>query len=209
MDNAKYHKTYPKDIPKVSKLRKLELQAFLELKSIAYGATDTVAILSEKARDHVDKHEKIECIKLAEAQGHTVLFTPPYHSDIQPIELLWARVKGEVGRQYDINSTLALVLERLLASFERVRLEGHDAVNGMINKATKIALEFYKKSQADTEPVDLPAAAVVPSEEGNEEEEEDADSMATSVREDEDDLLHGASDEEGSYMEEVEDFAVV
>ena len=69
MDNAKYHKTYPKDIPKVSKLRKLELQAFLELKSIAYGATDTVGILSEKARDHIDKHERMECVKLAESKA--------------------------------------------------------------------------------------------------------------------------------------------
>jgi transposase len=44
--------------------------------------------------------------------------TPKYHSDFLPIELLWAKVKGEVGRQYCHKTTLALVFSRLMASFE-------------------------------------------------------------------------------------------
>jgi transposase len=201
MDNAKYHKTYPKDIPKVSKLRKAELQAFLERKSIAYGARDTVAILSEKARDHIEKREKRECEALAEEQGHKVLWTPPYHSDIQPIELLWARIKGEVGRQYDIHSTFALVYERLMASFDRVFDDGHGAVGGMIDKAAKIALAFYKQAQADNEAIDPTAATVEPTDDQADEDEEDGDSLASSVHEDADDLLQGASDGEASYEE--------
>jgi hypothetical protein len=81
MDNAKYHKTYPKDIPKVSKLRKVEAQEFLERKGVAYGARDTVAILLPKAKEYIEQHEKRECEKLAEEQGHKVLRTPPYHND--------------------------------------------------------------------------------------------------------------------------------
>jgi transposase len=43
---------------------------------------------------------KIEVEHLVEAGGHPVLFTPAYHSDLQPIELVWALVKGNVGLQY-------------------------------------------------------------------------------------------------------------
>jgi transposase len=37
--------------------------------------------------------------------GHDIVFTPPYHSNLQPIELVWANTKGEVGRQYDTQTT--------------------------------------------------------------------------------------------------------
>ena len=61
----------------------------------------------------------IEVVKLEEDKGHEVLFTPPYHSDLQPIELLWALIKGNIGRQYNINTTLDTVYQRLI----RVRVE--------------------------------------------------------------------------------------
>lgn len=46
-----------------------------------------------------------ECVvsevqQLANAQRHQVLFTPPYNSDLEPIELVWAQVKGRVRRAY-------------------------------------------------------------------------------------------------------------
>lgn len=198
MDNAKYHATYPLDIPKVSKLRKAETQAFLERKGVVYERTDTVAILHKRARQYIEAFEMRECAKLAQEQGHTVLMTPPYHSDFQPIEYLWARVKGEVGRQYDNKSTLALVLERLLAAFERVRLEGSDSVRGMIEKSAKTANEFYQRGQSETVAVDGTVSESEDEEDapdGGEPEEEE---------EDEDDQRQGASDAEGSYMETQE-----
>ncbi len=50
---------------------------------------------------------------MAKDRGHGVLFTPPYHSNLQPIELVWANSKGEVGRQYDTNTTIQDVEQRL------------------------------------------------------------------------------------------------
>jgi hypothetical protein len=134
---------------------------------------------------------------LAEEQGHRVLFTPPYHSDIQPIELLWARIKGEVGRQYSNSSTLAQVYIRLVASFDKVMREGHEGVDGMIRKAAKIAEEFYKVAQLDI-PADLEELEDV-----YEQEEAEEDIYGR------DDVEDGEEEEDGDDMTEIEDETVV
>ena len=45
-------------------------------------------------------HMPIEIVRLPDEQRHTILFTPPYHRNFQPIEVLWA-LKGNDGRQYE------------------------------------------------------------------------------------------------------------
>ncbi|KAG2799381.1 hypothetical protein PC119_g22728 [Phytophthora cactorum] len=30
--------------------------------------------------------------------GHSVSYTPPYHPELQPIELIWGNMKGWIGR---------------------------------------------------------------------------------------------------------------
>jgi transposase len=195
MDNAKYHLTCPADIPKIDKLRKADCRAFLERKGVAYGATDTVPILHKRARDYIEAFEMRECEKLAHEQGHTVLMTPPYHSDFQPIELLWARVKGEVGRQYDNQTTLSLVLQRLMDAFDRVEKTGQESVLRMIEKCALTAKEFYKKVQAETIAVD---GQVSDDDHSSDEDEEQAAPAAAHP----DDERQGASDGEGSYDDE-------
>jgi hypothetical protein len=149
--------------------------------------------------------ERRECVLLAEEQGHTVMFTPSYHSDIQPIELLWAKVKGQVGRQYDINTTLALVYERLMTAFEEVTLTGHDSIAGMIRKAASIAMKFYEGAQVDGGEDGEEEVVVVVAEEGKEQEQEQDESERQDEEEDSerdsDDDLQGARDGEASYEE--------
>jgi hypothetical protein len=65
-------------------------------------------------KNHIFNHVKIEVDQLAEEGGHTVLFTLAYHSDLQPIELVWNLVKGNVGHQYSNQTTLDMVYERLM-----------------------------------------------------------------------------------------------
>jgi len=55
---------------------------------------------------------------MAAEQGHTVEFKPPYHSRLQPIELVWAYVKGIVGRAYTVSTTFADVRARLDAALD-------------------------------------------------------------------------------------------
>jgi len=59
-------------------------------------------------------------VEIAESQGHKVLFQPPHHSDLQAIELIWTKIKGEVARKYDNATTFKNVEERLLDAFTKV-----------------------------------------------------------------------------------------
>lgn len=62
------------------------------------------------------------------------MFTPPHHSDLQPIELVWAIVKGTVGRQYTKERKFAEVHSKLLDAFDGLTSQ---QIRGCINKAEK------------------------------------------------------------------------
>ncbi|OQR87286.1 hypothetical protein ACHHYP_09226 [Achlya hypogyna] len=62
---------------------------------------------------------------------------PPYHSDLQPIVLVWANVKGAVGRQYTSTASFADVLERSKAAF--ARLSSDDIYSTIKHTEDKVA----------------------------------------------------------------------
>ncbi|ETV98931.1 hypothetical protein H310_08418 [Aphanomyces invadans] len=59
-------------------------------------------------------------VTMARDRGHDVLFTPPHHSDLQPIEMVWAKAKGDVGVQYKVDTTFADVRARLDDAFKQL-----------------------------------------------------------------------------------------
>ena len=113
LDNAKNHRTKPVTTPNGYELIKAELQQVLTASGIPFAAKDTVTVatLRKKLKAYVDTVEP-EVIQLAKQQGHEVLYTPPYHCYLQPIEMVWTQVKGEVGRQDDLSTTMAIVKQR-------------------------------------------------------------------------------------------------
>lgn len=146
LDNAKYHCVHPPNVPKVSKMKKQELQECPHVKLPTGELTSDLTVVELKARERkwIQDNEKIAIVQLAEAQGHTVVFTLPCHSDFQPIELVWALIKGNVGRQCSIDSTLADVYERLMREFNNLNTPGaRESINKMINKCAAKAKEFY------------------------------------------------------------------
>jgi transposase len=143
MDNAAYHKLYGSHVPKWGKLRKQECIDFLLSKGFEVEARCPAVVVKARTKEWILANEKFECVRLAEEQGHKALFTPPYHSDHQSIELTWARIKDNIGRQDSVGTTLALVHERLLHEFKNLEESGHGAIQGMINKCVRIAKTFY------------------------------------------------------------------
>ena len=140
LDNAKYHKSKPSNTPKY-KEKKAVLQHACTGYGIPYVAAETKAMLWEKLKAHVATHIKPIVVAMAEAEGHIVLFTPPHHSDLQPIELVWAIVKGEVGRQYDEATTIKLVHDRLITAFGNLT---PSIIHGCIAKAESKAFELHR-----------------------------------------------------------------
>jgi hypothetical protein len=106
--------------------------------------------MKQLIKGHIASSVKIlEVEHLAEAGGHTVLFTLAYHCDLQPIEFVWALVKGNVGHQYSNQTTLDMVYERLMHEFNQLEDRGHHSINGMIEKCVALALQFHGEMDAE------------------------------------------------------------
>ena len=146
MDNASYHKGYVDKYPKAN-ARKAEFVAFCVAKNIDFDVRDTKPILRDKVRAY-KKTQKTACELMAEEHGHKVLYTPPYHSDLQPIELLWAKLKGNIGRKYDTDTTMTVLKERLDGEFT-LALDWNESIEGFIRKSTATAHGFYTSAQEE------------------------------------------------------------
>jgi hypothetical protein len=139
MDNAKYHKKLPNNIPRKNS-RKAVLHAACDEYSIPFTNDETKAELWEKLKKHIQENVSPVIVEMAQSEGHEVLFTPPHYSDLQPIETVWAVVKGEVGRQYTAATTLKDVYNRLTLAFENLTTQ---VVRGCINKANDNLRKLY------------------------------------------------------------------
>ena len=79
-----------------------------------------------------------------------MVFTPPHFSDLQRIEILWARIKSEVGRQYLKNTSIEDVRSRLYEQFGSLeREEGRDAVFAIINHVDDVISKFVREISED------------------------------------------------------------
>ena len=197
MDNAKYHKTYDASVPKVYRMNKAPLIAWLQSVDVECDERDTMVILKAKAKKYITECCVYECVQLAEAQGHTVVFTPPYYSDLQPIELVWARIKGNVGRQYSIHTTLSMVLERLDREFDILLNSGSSSIQGMINKCAERTEKLYKEADLGREDVEPTT------------KEQDGDESESSEQSDEDESDEGNTDAEDDQDDDDEDEEIV
>jgi transposase len=149
IDNESYHRIYADHVPKLSSLTRAICIEYLKFKKVTFDERLTAVELKAMVREHIKLHEKIEIVRLSEEAGHKVLFTPPYHSDLQPIELIWAHIKDRVARKYSRASTLALVFERLQLEFQELSTNGEETVNSAIEHCVKVAHDFYDRMEQD------------------------------------------------------------
>lgn len=105
MDNASYHniKSDSSKVP-TSSSRKSEITAWLSEHGIVF---DPAALKPELL--NIVKANKPKTVfkvdELIEEHGHTSLRLPPYHAMLNPIELVWAKVKSDVAKN---NTTFKL-----------------------------------------------------------------------------------------------------
>ncbi len=127
-----------------------------------------------KLKKHITENVDTIIVSMPSAAGHKVLYTPPHHSDLQPIELIWAIVKGEVGRQYSTSTSFKDVYNRLVTAFNSVT---PNIISGCIEKSEEHLLKFYSYIYS----ID------------NEDNESDGEDSASDQ---EDDIASSSSDEE-------------
>jgi hypothetical protein len=121
LDNAKYHHARGEDWISPSKMTALECGVYLRkigvpevvaedgrrwpaAKFTAGGRNGgpTGALLKSVLSSYIKSHPAINTTLVEQEMtrhGHSLLYTPPYESWIQPIELVWAQVKRRVAMQ--------------------------------------------------------------------------------------------------------------
>ena len=105
MDNASYHNTVSHNdrIP-TSASKKEEIQAWLVKENLSFPT----AALKPELLSLVKQQRKCKSFEIDQIiykAGHECLRLPPYHSHLNPIELVWAKIKREVA---DENKTFKL-----------------------------------------------------------------------------------------------------
>lgn len=104
LDNASYHTKVLNPVPNTN-WHKKDIQEWLTKNNIYYPPSAFVEELLRIVGQN--KHKKIyEIDQLANEYGHEIIRLPPYHCQYNPIELIWAQVKGEVATK---NKTFKMV----------------------------------------------------------------------------------------------------
>nr|XP_049693359.1 uncharacterized protein LOC110382585 [Helicoverpa armigera] len=105
MDNASYHSRRKENTP-VTSWNKTNIQKWLTSKKITYEPKETKVQLLEKVKGVKTEYKSYVIDEMAKEVGVEVFRLPPYHCELNPIELVWADVKGYVARN---NTTFKMV----------------------------------------------------------------------------------------------------
>ena len=116
LDNASYHSTQAEeDKSPTSSSRRQVMTDWLNRMGIPFNSKCTRPELYEIIKRHKPA-TKYEIDKLIKDAGHEVLRTPPYHCELQPIELVWGIMKQYVSQNntdFNIEQIKQLVDEKI------------------------------------------------------------------------------------------------
>lgn len=156
MDNASYH-SYYKDKsyfnPKTA--NKTEIIDFLKSKGKIYFDSNVLKkFLVEEALKFWEKPQN-DIEKIAEKNGHKILYLPPYHPEYNPIEYVWAKMKNFIADNptYSVKEITKIQLfyaKSLINSifceriFRRVQNDMFDDLNYLQDPS----LDYYKEMKA-------------------------------------------------------------
>ena len=83
---------------------------------------------------------------MASARGHSVLRTPPYHPELQPIEICWAVVKNHVANHNDCS--MASVRRFLEEGFKKVTTR---TLKGIFKEVKKQEDTYWREDSDSTQ----------------------------------------------------------
>lgn len=144
MDNASYHTVQINKAPNTNN-RKSEIQDWLRCNHISFEDCQS----REELLCLIDKHKPEPIYKadqILKEHGHEVLRLPPYHCDLNPIELIWSTAKRKVASKNIARSTPEM--EQIIKEcFDSITPEEWDK---MVNHTIHIE-NRYRESDGITE----------------------------------------------------------
>jgi len=99
-DNASYHSVLSDTSAPTRRSSKIQILSWLEANKIECNPDCIKEELAEILNKLAPEPTYI-IDEIAKKHGHEVIRTPPYHPELQPIEVCWGVVKNEVGRHCD------------------------------------------------------------------------------------------------------------
>ena len=117
MDNASYHNVLAACSAPTQVSSKKKIRDWLEKNNIPCSEdslkAEMVEILNKIAPTPI-----YEIDEIAREHGHKVIRTPPYHPELQPIEICWGVVKNHMARNCDF--TMKNLTNQLEEGFKKV-----------------------------------------------------------------------------------------
>ena len=117
IDNASYHSRRLEAVPTIN-TRKGEMQVWLTAHNIQFPERALKRELLSLIRLS-NPQPKYVIDKLAKASRHEVVHLPPYHCELNPVELCWSQVKGHI-KERNQKLTLSAVKDLTYEGFRRV-----------------------------------------------------------------------------------------
>jgi transposase len=139
MDNAAYHNTLDPSSAPTAACSKDKMQCWLQNNGVSLPE-DCLKVEMVETLKKMDPSPTYALDVLAAKHGHDILRTPPYHPELQPIEICWGIVKNHVARNCDF--TMATLLTQLDLAFERVT---SNTCVGLIAKIREVEDRFWKE----------------------------------------------------------------
>ncbi|KAE9525792.1 hypothetical protein AGLY_014018 [Aphis glycines] len=118
MDNAPYHSVKKEKIPNTT-TKKADIIKWLQEKGEVIDRPMVIPELLDIVKTLRPQYDKYLIDDLAETHNRTILRLPPYHCELNPIELAWANVKDHVKKN-NTSYKLSDVKRLLLEGIERV-----------------------------------------------------------------------------------------
>ncbi|CAK1591467.1 unnamed protein product, partial [Parnassius mnemosyne] len=136
VDNA-YHNKQEDPAP-TSNSRKADMQSWLREKNIEFEETMLKPQLYKLIAKNKERFKKFNIDKILKENNHLVLRLPPYHPDLNPIEMAWAAIKQYVAKK-NVNRNVNSVMELVQ---QKVNEMGENEWGALCRKVIKIEEEY-------------------------------------------------------------------
>jgi hypothetical protein len=141
LDNARYHNVLVEDFFPSATSTKEELRSWLDRNGHAWYENMLKSELLERCLRWAPRPE-FRLDRLAKAKGITILRTPPYHPELQPIEGCWAVVKNHMADNCDF--TMAGLRAILPEAFAKVT---SDTCRKIVEKVTEQEDRYWREDE--------------------------------------------------------------
>lgn len=139
VDNASYHNKQLDAAPS-SNTKKADTQAWLRQKGIEFEESMLKPELYNIVKKYKDQFKKFNIDAILNEAGHSVLRLPPYHPDLNPIEMAWSQIKGYVASK-NVSWNLARITDLVN---EKVNLMGPTEWEKLCTKVKEIEADYCK-----------------------------------------------------------------